>query len=105
MLISIEFQDLVHVRRDVNDEGSAYGLTGKAGTTAARQDRDIVFACDCNGRYDIICMTRDDDTDRLNLVNAGVSAIKHTADIIKSHLAVNVILQVVQKAVHKGTST
>jgi hypothetical protein len=92
MLIGIEFQDLVQVLRNVNDEGSAYGLSGKAGAAAARQDGNVVFARDRNGGHDVIGMTWDDDPDRLDLVNAGVGAVQHSADIIKSHLAVNVIL-------------
>ncbi len=64
----------------------AHGLATLRGATAARQHRYAGFAGDLDDVYDVLLVLRNDDPDRLYLIDRGIGAVAPAAEGIEQYL-------------------
>ena len=99
-LLRVDFQHLVHVLGEVDDDSAVYGLPGEAGSAAARQNRNVVLVGGRNDCNDIVGRLRHDDGYRLDLIDARVGAVQQASHPVRAHFPVDVALQILdQRAV------
>src|SRR5713226_6172201 len=72
----IDIQDLVQILAAVNDDSRADRLTGKAGAASAGSNRDVHLGRDLNCRDQVGRASGNDDSQWLDLIDAGISAIE-----------------------------
>ncbi len=66
----------VQVLGEVNDDTRADGLPGKAGGGASRNDRHALVRGDRHGGDNVLCRSRHDHAERLDLIETGVGRIQ-----------------------------
>src|SRR5262249_30166448 len=71
----INGEDLVEVLAAVDDDAGADGLAREAGAAAARGDGHAHLGGDLDGGVKVLRGPRQDDAERLDLVDAGVGAV------------------------------
>ena len=89
----IDCQDAIHVLGRVDDQPGAHALTCQRTAATARQ-QGHAMACrklDCG--LNIVCGAGNNHAQRLDLILAGVGAVKHAAVAIETHLALDNLLQ------------
>ena len=59
----IDCAHLVHVLREVEDDGDVAALAGERGAASAREDGRVEAAADGDGGDDVVFVARDDETD------------------------------------------
>jgi hypothetical protein len=90
----VDGQDGVEVLAAVEDDAGADGLARQAGTPAARGDRHAHLAGDLDRGDEVVGRARDDDAERLDLVDAGVGAVEAARQGVEADLAGQVLAQV-----------
>ena len=95
----VHLEDAVEVLRGVDDEAGADRLAGLRRAAAARRDRDAVAAGDLDRPDDVLARARDDDAERLDLIDAGVGGIERARDGIESDFAFDRALKVEPESV------
>jgi len=75
--VLVEADDLAQVLRHVEDQRLAHRLAALRGAGAARQDRRAGVARDVERGREVGLVARDDDADRLDLVDGGVGGVEH----------------------------
>ena len=75
-LLSINLQDRVEVRGEVDDDGVVDGLAGEPGAAAPRQHWDVVFRRDVHDVLHVRRGTREDDGDGFHLIDRSVRRIE-----------------------------
>src|SRR5262249_14954014 len=91
--LRIDAEELVEILAAVDDDAGADGLARETGAAAARRDRHVHFKGDLDGGMEILKSTRNDDAERLDLVDAGVGAVELTTGAVEADLALEMAVQ------------
>jgi len=70
-------------------------LARQAGSATSRQDREAVSSGQLDRRERVLRVPGDDDSDRLNLIDAGIRAVKNLRVSIESNFALNSLFELV----------
>ena len=89
----IDRDDPVHVPAAIEDEGAGHRLPALRGARPARQHRHAFLAGDRDRRRGILAPLRDDDAQRLDLIDRRVGRIAPAAEPIEQDLAANLAPQ------------
>jgi hypothetical protein len=91
--VLVEADDVAHVLGEIDDQRLAHGLTALRGAGAARQDRCLRVArhVQCDGEIGLVA--RDDDADRLDLVDRSVGRIAAARGAVEQNLALDLVAQ------------
>ncbi len=95
----VNIEDLVKVLAAIEDDAGADRLTRQARSSAARRDRHVHLGGDLHGGDDVLGGLRDDDAERLDLVDAGVGAVEAARGEVEADLAGQVLAQVAGEVV------
>jgi len=87
--LGIHVQDAVQVLGAVEDQRLVHRLPALRGAAAARQDRHPLLHRDGDRRRHILRIARDDDADRLHLVDRRVGAVAPACETVEQHLPVH----------------
>ena len=79
----VHLEDAVEVLRGVELEAGADRLPGLRRAAAARGDRDTVATGDLDRADHVVPRARDDDAERLDLIDAGVGGVEGAGDGIE----------------------
>ena len=83
-LVGIDLEDAIQVLRGVEHEAGADRLAGLRRAAASRRDRHAVPRGDLDGAHHRLGRSRDDDAERLDLVDAGVGRIQRARHLDRS---------------------
>ncbi len=75
------------MRRDINHQRFVDGLSRHAGSTAARQNRDVILRRQFDRRLNLIHRARNEYPEGFHLINARVRTVQHAADFIRADFA------------------
>jgi hypothetical protein len=89
----IHLQDPVHILGEVQNNRIAHGLPCQGGPPASGQDGNVEAVGNLDNRLDISFVARNNDTDRLDLVDGSVSGVKEARISIKPHLSLDSLLK------------
>ncbi len=92
-LVDIEFEDLVVIFRSIDLESRADGLAGLRGPAAAQRDGAAKVPRDADDADQVLARFGDDDTEGLDLINAGVGGIEGAGDGVETDFAFNLRFQ------------
>jgi hypothetical protein len=87
--LGIDLQQTVEVAGTIHYPGPANRLTGQTGAGAPDDNRGMSTGADFDDRIQIVCDPWKDDTQRLDLIDRGVGAIKHAGGQISAHLTLD----------------
>ena len=100
VLLLIDLEDVVHVAREVEDEGVVDRLPGQRRPPAARQERDAVLARQLERRLHVVRVARDDDAHGLHLVHGRIGRIEELRAGVEAYVTANDLLQLAFEIVH-----
>ena len=80
LLVGVDLENPVQVLRGVEHQAGANGLAGLRGAAAARRDGHAVAGRDVHRLRDRFGRARNDDAERLDLVDAGVGRVQRARD-------------------------
>ncbi len=86
----VDVEDGVEVLAAVEHDAGADGLAGEAGAATARGDGDAHGRGDLDGGDDVLGGARDDDAERLDLVDTGVGGVELARGGVEANLALEV---------------
>ena len=89
----IEFDDGVHVLREVDDDGNVTGLAGDAGSTTAGQDGGAELAAGGDGGDYVGRISRDDQADGNLAVVRRVGGIERAGRVVETNFSANSVLE------------
>jgi hypothetical protein len=89
----IDFQDLVHVLRKIQDHSDVAALAGERGTAAAAQNGSAKFTRQRNCGDDIIYVAWEDNTDRDLAIVGTVGGVQSAAAGIEADFTAKVAAQ------------
>ena len=89
----VHLQDLVHVLREIEDDGDVAALAGEARAGAAGEDRRAELARQLDRRVDVVDGPREDHADRHLAVVRGVGGVERARAVVEADLAANVVPQ------------
>ena len=93
----IDVEDAVQILAAIEDDARPDRLAGQAGAAAARGDRHLHLAGDLHGGNEVGHGARNDDAERLDLVNAGVGAVELARSEVETHFALQMLAQVLRQ--------
>src|SRR5262249_23194422 len=85
--------------RHVDDNGFTDRLTGQARSAASRKNRDIKIARDLHRRKNVFVSSWNHNTDRLDLIDAGVSAVHQPGSAVEANFTLDAGFQGLIKVV------
>jgi hypothetical protein len=89
VFLLVDFEDLVEVAADVDDEGFVGGLSGETAAAGAGQEGDAVFVGEFESGLDVFGRFGDEDAVGHDLVDAGVGAVEGAAIGVGAEVAVD----------------
>jgi hypothetical protein len=101
-LLGVDLEHLVHVAREVEDEGVVDGLARQRRAAAPRQDRDLVLGGDLDRGAHVVGVARDHHADRLHLVHRGVGRVEETGGGVEPDVAADRLAEFAFEVVHGG---
>ena len=84
--LGIEFQNLVHVGGEVQDDGDIATLSGKAGSRAARQHGRAKLSARRHGRDYVFSVARHHQADGNLAIVRAIGGVERAAATIEAHL-------------------
>src|SRR5206468_6830112 len=93
-LLRVDFKNAIEIFRRVDLQPLADGLTCLRRPTAPHRQRTAMSAADLNGLDDVLARFHDNDTDRLDLIDARVGGVQRAGDRVKADLALELSLQI-----------
>ena len=95
----VHLENAIEVLGGVELKSRADRLPGLRRAAAPRRDRDAVARGDLDGAYDILARPRDDDPERLDLVDARVGGVERPRDRVEADLARDVLFKAAAEGV------
>ena len=77
--VGIDFKDIRHVLREVEDDGGVATLSGERGAASAGEQRSAMFAAKGDGSDDVFFVARDDDADRNLAIVRAIGGVESAA--------------------------
>src|SRR5699024_10195604 len=87
--IGIHGHHAVHVLAGIDHQRRTDRLTGEAGTATAGQNRHAMAGCEADCTDHVVLRSWYHHTHWVDLVVTGIGGVEHTADAIKTHLALD----------------
>ena len=91
----VELQNPIQVLGEVQMDRMPNGLARQAGSATSRQDREAVSSGQLDRREGVLRVPGDDDSDRLNLIDTGIRAVKNLRVSIESNFTLNFLFELV----------
>src|SRR6266545_1374163 len=92
-LLDVHLEDAVEILRRVDDDARADGLSRLRRPASAHRDRTLERRAYPHRLDHVVTRPRYDDTERLDLVDAGVGGIEHACDAVEAHFALELALE------------
>ena len=90
----VEFQDAVHMTGKIEDQGPRDRLSGETGAAASRQDGNAMSGGNFDCGDNVGMVQGKDDTQWLDLVDAGVGAVETPGHLVEADFAPHDVGQV-----------
>ena len=87
--LGVDFDNLVQILAEVDDDGMVHGLPGQAGASGAGQDWNVVLLGYFHHCQHVVHGPGDHHPHRLHLVDAGVGAVEDPGIGVEAHLSGN----------------
>src|SRR5882757_6984730 len=92
----------MHTLREIHDNRYIATLTSKAGPSPSRQHRCTKLSAGGNGSYNVLIVSRDNESDPPLTIVGCISGIEGTRRIIKAHLALYCVPKFRFKVLNRG---
>ena len=97
----VQFEDAIEILRRVELQPGADGLARLRRAAAARRDRHTVPARGLHRPHDIVPGPGDDDAERHDLIDAGVSGVEGARDAVEPDFALDLFLELLLKGARR----
>jgi hypothetical protein len=89
--LGIEFKDVRHVLREVEDDGYIAALAGKRGPATAAENRSSMLTAGRDGGDDVVVVAGNNDANRYLAVVGAVAGIERAAAIVEANFAMDAL--------------